>query len=314
VNWLTFGPKKLAYLVEKARAEDEPMTIETEKVFDEAKGWARIVRDAVLQPIPLAGVMVAVVAVALVVWWSSRNPEHVARRWEAAGAATETDSFSRRVKPARPDFITRVAAYFAPEAGPVPEKAIPARPTDWTKPHVAVYSVPAPAAPHLHPSLRDLGDRGQAHAIDFLAKDPAVEPQSWKRLQEALTDGRDTGMGEKDPFHFERVLVATVAKGADWNPGDRMVWTRVFVQPINFSFVGYTVAATENETVKVTSVEATNTRKFSADIGLTIPGVEGPKASFGPSNERSVKTTSEINAQYEKGGKPNERYPPRRRS
>jgi hypothetical protein len=94
------------------------MTIETEEVFDEAKGWARIVRDAVLQPIPLAGVMVAVVAVALVVWWSSRNPEHVARRWEAAGAATETDSFSRRVKPARPDFITRVAAYFAPEAGP----------------------------------------------------------------------------------------------------------------------------------------------------------------------------------------------------
>jgi hypothetical protein len=52
----------------------------------------------------------------------------------------------------------------------------------------------------------------------------------------------------------------------------------------------------------VASVEATSARKFSADIGATIPGLEGPKASLGPSSEHSVKTTSEINAQYEKLG------------
>ena len=57
--------------------------------------------------------------------------------------------------------------------------------------------------------------------------------------------------------------MATVAKGLEWNPGDRMIWTRIFVQPINFAFAGYTVAATDNETVKIASLEATSSRKFS---------------------------------------------------
>lgn len=268
------------------------MNAEMENVFHEAKGWTRFVRDAVLHPIPSGGVIATVAAVALVVWWSSRSPsEQAPRRWEGGGAAIETDLFHGLVKPAA--------------AGPDPsgpDESIPAKPADWSQPHVSVYSVPAPAAPHPHRTLRDLGDHGQAHAIDFLAKDSSAEPHSWKQLQEALSDGSVSSAGEKDPFRFDRILVATVAKGADWNPGDRMMWTRVFVQPINFSFAGYTVAATENDSVKVTSVEATNTRKVSADIGLTIPGVEGPKASFGPSGERTVKTTSEINAQYEKLG------------
>jgi hypothetical protein len=98
------------------------------------------------------------------------------------------------------------------------------------------------------------------------------------------------------------VLVATVTRGTDWNPGDRMAWTRVFVQPINFSFAGYTVAATENDTLKVTSVEATRTQEFSADLALTIPGVKGPKATVGPSDEKTVKSSSDVTAQYEKLG------------
>jgi hypothetical protein len=110
-----------------------------------------------------------------------------------------------------------------------------------------------------------------------------VLKKSWKRKLR---------LGEGDPFKFDRVLVATVTKGVNWDPGDRMMWTRVFVEPINFTFTGYTVAASDNVTVKVTSVEATKTRKFSADLGLTLPGVEeGPKASVGPSNERTIKTT-----------------------
>jgi hypothetical protein len=116
-----------------------------------------------------------------------------------------------------------------------------------------------------------------------------------------LVDAND-GVGNRDPFRFDRVLVATVTKGATWDPGDRMVWSRVFVQPINFSFAGYTVAATENATIRVTSVEATTSRKFSGDIGLTIPGLEGPKADIGANNEHTLKTTSDINAEYERLG------------
>src|SRR5208337_4266909 len=88
----------------------------------------------------------------------------------------------------------------------------------------------------------------------------------------------------------------------NWEPGDRMMWTRVFVQPINFFFAGYSVAATDNETVKVSSIEATSTRKLSVDLEGAASGGESPKTTVGPSGERSVKSTSDINAQYEKLG------------
>ena len=120
-------------------------------------------------------------------------------------------------------------------------------------------------------------------------------------LRDAL-DQSSTNTAEGDPFRFDRVLVANVEKGIDAMPGDRMVWTRILVQPINFTFAGYTVAATDNQIKKVASLETTDSRKFSADISATIPGMEGPKASFGPSSEHTVKTNSDITAQYEKLG------------
>ena len=178
---------------------------------------------------------------------------------------------------------------------------LPATPSDWAQPHVFVYSVPTIVPARPLPTLKDLTDNGQAHAIDYLAKSLSP-PHSWDDLRQALLDANANAAASKDPFRFDRVLVATVVRGASWNPGERMMWTRVFVQPINFSFAGYTIAATENETVKITSVEATNTRKFSAEIGLTLPGVEGPKTSLSPSNESSVKTTADINAQFERLG------------
>jgi hypothetical protein len=45
-----------------------------------------------------------------------------------------------------------------------------------------------------------------------------------------------------------------------------MLWSRVLIQPINFLFAGYTVAATENQTVRVTSIETTRTKKLSAEL------------------------------------------------
>jgi hypothetical protein len=162
-----------------------------------------------------------------------------------------------------------------------------------------VYSTAAP----LHPSLtlRDLTDRGQAEAIRFLEQGSALKGKGGVNLGDALDDSK-ARVGERDPFKFDRILVANVAKGIDWKPGDRMMWSRVLVQPINFTFAGYSVAATDNETLKVTSVERTDSRKFSADLGATIPGMEGPKAGLGPSSEHTVKTNSDINAQYEKLG------------
>jgi len=44
------------------------------------------------------------------------------------------------------------------------------------------------------------------------------------------------------------------------------------------------------------------TRKLGADIALTIPGVEGPKADVTPDVEHSVTASSSVQAQYEKLG------------
>lgn len=230
---------------------------------------------------------------ASLIWLVAGGGNQVPKRWKTITEEKQSYLYDQLVNPSK-----------QPACDPAflecSDQAMPPRGYDWNKPHVAVYSVAG--ARHPLPTLRDLGDRGQAKAIEFLAKSQAMEGKSWIQLRDALSDAGAAGLGEKDPFQFDRLLVATVTKGASWNPGDRMMWTRAFVQPINFSFAGYTVAATDNETVKVTSIEATNSRKFSADIGLTVPGIEGPKASVGPSGERSVKTTSDITAQYEKLG------------
>jgi hypothetical protein len=205
-----------------------------------------------------------------------------ARRWKSIETPFESDLFKDLAKPSAP-----------PAGGKLTQDL-----ADWTRPNIAVYSASLPLPPHL--TLRDLDDNAQVRAIDFLAQNSPSSPHSWNDLREALVD--DSVSAGADPFHFNRVLVATVTKGTSWDPGDRMVWTRVFVQPINFKFAGYTVAATENETVKIASIAATSSRKFSAALGLTVPGVKGPTANISPSEEHAVTSTANITEQYERLG------------
>jgi hypothetical protein len=214
-------------------------------------------------------------------WWNDRKDQGL-KRW------------SKVVSP-EPDETFKSLTHLAPVNQPIRLEA-----ADWAQRHVSVYSSPAIKEPPA--TLRDLADSGQAHAIDFLARNTKGEPHTWADLQEALTNANAAAAAGRDPFKFERVLVSTVTKGADWEPGDRMIWTRVFVQPINFEFGDYSVAATQNATDKIASIEATRSRKISADLALTIPGAEGAKANFAPSDERTTKTTSDINSQYEKLG------------
>ncbi len=242
-------------------------------------------------PLPLwslAALAVALIA-GLGIWVWNRNSEATPKRW-----SQESETFSSCFNTLTSSSATAKDPCFHAES-----EEIPVRFLDWIRPSVAVYSTVAPARPS--PTLRDLADGGQAEAIRFLEQDPGLKAKAWANISNALDDSR-ARVGERDPFRFDRVLVANVAKGIDWRPGDRMVWTRVLIQPINFSFAGYSVAETDNETLKVTSVERTDSRKFSGDLSATIPGMEGPKAELGPSSEHTVKTNSDINAQYEKLG------------
>jgi hypothetical protein len=243
------------------------------------------------RPTPLwaFGVTALALMAAFAAWQWYRGSDATPKRW-----TSEKETFSACFKTLTTASASPTDTCFHPE-----DQKLGQRPFDWVAPSVAVYSTAAP----VHPSttLRDLSDRGQAEAIRFLEADSGLKGKAWADFNDALDDSR-SGAGERDPFKFDRILVANVAKGIDWRPGDRMVWTRVLIEPINFSFAGYSVAETDNETLKVTSVERTDSRKFSADLSATIPGMEGPKADLGPSSEHSVKTSSDINAQYEKLG------------
>ncbi len=232
----------------------------------------------------LPWVLLGLVIATALAWWIAAQfgafQDHAPRRWAKATLAPPSDEYGSLIA-----------------AG----KASP-NPIDWSKPHLAAYTVAAVAPPQLHPTLRDLAEKAQARAIDLLGQHLTDAAKSWTALQNALIDPAQTKPGEADPFRLDRVLVATVSKGTEWSAGDRMMWTRIFIQPINFRFAGYTVAATDNQTVTVSTVEATSTRKLSADVALTIPGVEGPKLGGGPSDEHTVKTTSDLTAQYERLG------------
>jgi hypothetical protein len=237
---------------------------------------------------PLWGLCLALAAVAAFVGWrGSHDGDQLPKCWATLTNKTQSALYDKLVSPV-------VDPNPGSDSGS--DRPLPQRSHDWGKPQLSVYSVEA--SHHALPTLRDLGDRGQEGAFGYLAE----RGHSWSDLKAALGDFETAPSGEQDPFRFNRVLVATVAKGATWDPGDRMMWTRVFVQPINFTFAGYSVASTDNETVNVADVEATRSRKFSVDLAATIPGMEGPKASVGPSSEHSVKTTSQINAEYEKLG------------
>jgi hypothetical protein len=168
---------------------------------------------------------------------------------------------------------------------------------EWREPSVAIYSAPnaRPVAAQL--ALKDLSDSGQAHAIDLIAKGPTAANAALLRLTKTLT-GSHEEIERKDPYRADRVLVATVAKGVGASPGDRLLWSRVFVQPINFEFAGYTVAQTDNRTVKVQGVESTQSTRSGVDASL--PGLA--KANASSSVEQTRKTTAEVNEQYENLG------------
>jgi hypothetical protein len=172
---------------------------------------------------------------------------------------------------------------------------------DSRQPTVAVYSSPSskPAPPPL--TLKELSDTGQAHAIDFIGKGHGSADTAWLKLTKA-TSGLDSDREGKDPYRVDRVLVATVTKGVDANPGDRFLWTRVFVQPINFQFLGYTLTPTDNQTPRVVSIESTKSHKLGFDVGLDagVPGL--PKPNVSQSMERADKATADVNSQYEKLG------------
>jgi hypothetical protein len=255
-------------------------------------------KKALQSPVRLWAALVIAVTVVLILWlaiWATigRGDRRDVMRWSKGGSLEETESFTKAIHHAQDRGKWLSSARDSTLRGEDPI-------SDYALSHVSVYSVPNVRPAHARPTLRELGDRAQVRAIDVIEHASGSKSSPWDDLRKTLSDEDEPG--ERDPYLFERVLVATVAKGVKWPPGDRMVWTRIFVKPINFKFSAYTIAATENETVKISSVEATKVRKLSADIGLAIPGLDGSKIGLTPSSESTVKTSSDVSTQYERLG------------
>jgi hypothetical protein len=171
----------------------------------------------------------------------------------------------------------------------------------WVNPTVSVYSAPY-TAPHAAPvTLKDLSTEGQTHAIDFILKQRMPSEVARQKLMSLFGD--DTGARDRgDPYRVDRVLIATVAKGLNTLPGDRLMWTRIFVEPINFKFAGYTVATTENKSIKLASIENSTSAKLSIRDGsdTDVPGLGKPEV--GQEVEKTQKASSDVNEQYENLG------------
>jgi hypothetical protein len=175
---------------------------------------------------------------------------------------------------------------------------------DWGSPEVGVYSLPKPGPnPSVPPGLKDLSDHGQSAYIEALAKHRAkpgvVRNELGKPIVESLQQDVHEG---HDPYRFDRVLVSSVMRGADMLPGDRLLWTRTMVKPVNFQFAGYTVAKTKNSTVKIATVEQDRSHTLSGKLKASIPEPGSPKLDVSAGSESDDKVTGDLTSQFEDVG------------
>lgn len=190
----------------------------------------------------------------------------------------------------------------------------------WATPAVTVYSFPTAPSATGDAGLRDLSDRGQAAFIEAMTKKGA-KPDDIRdmlakpiKAKAAQPEAPATVEGS-----YKRTLVANVTKGWSAKPGDRLVWTWIYMEPINFVFDGYTVVATDTQVLNIEQVTNATTASLSAQLGRTnsdttgstttgsptsntLSRVLGGSAGLNGSLTNTYTTTATINQQYVKLG------------
>lgn len=191
---------------------------------------------------------------------------------------------------------------------------------DWSKPAVSMYSFATPAPTAGATGLKDLSDRGQAALIAAMtaagAKPEDIRDALAKPLKAKAETGEDHVTSEGS---YKRTLVANITKGWNARPGDRLVWTWIHVQPLNFVFDGYSVIATDNQLLNIEQITNATTAGVSGNLGKTgsetavtntagspvskaLTEVAGSSAGISGSLSNTYTTTAAINQQYTKLG------------
>jgi hypothetical protein len=174
---------------------------------------------------------------------------------------------------------------------------------NYKRPQLSIYSnAAAPKAATAALSLKDLSDHAQASVVNAEATKPSQAAQLRENLAKGLANKARATEGLADPFRFDRTLIATVIKGTDAEPGDRLIWTRIFVQPLGFSFANYSITASDLQTDKIASLEDTTTQKISGTFGVSSPIPVKPTISVTPDLEHTSKADADISQQYQNLG------------
>jgi hypothetical protein len=163
---------------------------------------------------------------------------------------------------------------------------------EWEGPSVSVYTFPTAKPAGFSVSIKDLSDRAQAELIK--AKNnpgPGADglPGAFAKSLGVKTPDVE-GAATVDES-YDQTLVATVTKGLNAGIGERLVSTWIDVRPVNFLFDGYTVVATDNETLDI--VDITNKTTASAQAQMGAPTKSSKTTTSEPADSTGATVSNE---------------------
>lgn len=172
---------------------------------------------------------------------------------------------------------------------------------DWKQSQVTVYAFATPSKDASALTVKDLSDHGQAAFIHAMTQ-PNIKPDDIRAIlaNPSVAASKSSLTPKKVQNRFDRTLVATVTKGLDARPGDRLMWTWILVKPSNFKFDGYTVLATDNEILNIEHIQNQTTSSLQGQASASLPAPANPSVGITANVNNQYTTSADINQQYVK--------------
>ncbi len=169
---------------------------------------------------------------------------------------------------------------------------------------VYCYAVKSPSKKPEKLTLADLSERGQQAYVQAMASKAKTSADMREELGSPIVQAKKEEGKEPDIANteFKRTLVISVSKGLNARLGDRLTWARVDITPVDesFAFTGYTIAATETETIDIANVKHTKGFSLGAKLSPTLSGSVIGAGEVGADLKSEREITSKIEQTYTK--------------
>lgn len=137
---------------------------------------------------------------------------------------------------------------------------------------VQVFAAPGFAAPLASTPFAGMSDGAQAAYVTAQAKFARSPNQLGEALSAPLQKPPGDSLGQPVTDRVQRNLVALMTRPTkDYSPGDRIMRAVVNIRPVNFTFGGYTVAATNRVMLDITSITRSTSQTGSVSINAAPP-------------------------------------------